>query len=361
MTDSTLNRFISSGTNAERLAFTPNPPTPASGPDVMYIWLETDTDDFYGWDPTGAVWVQLNVPGTPASTTEVLTGTDTSKYVTPDALAALWEQGSDIASAATISVGEGGYFHVTGTTTITDIDFGTTKAGRAAKLVFDGILTLTHNATTLILPTGANITTAAGDTCLVVSEGGDNVRVTDYMRKDGTALVGGAGGGALELISEVVTSASQADVTFSSIATTWRDLEIVVRARGTGAATQVNLRVQFNGDTGANYSWSLLAGSGSAAASGSASGLTSIERLVDFPGASATANAAGTAHLIIGDYRGTTFFKNVVATVGARQATDKSGVGVGEWASTAAINAVKLFWNTGNFVDNSVVSLYGRM
>jgi hypothetical protein len=124
-----------------------------------------------------------------ATTTEVLTGTAaTNIAVTPDALAALWEQGSDIASGGTISVGEGGYFHVTGTTTITDIDFGTTKAGRRAKLVFDGILTLTHHSTTLILPTGANITTAAGDTCEVVSEGGDNVRVVNYQRKDGTAL-----------------------------------------------------------------------------------------------------------------------------------------------------------------------------
>jgi hypothetical protein len=143
-------------------------------------------------DGTGAYTVPAGTFAA-ASTTEVLTGTDTAKGVTPDALAALWEQGSDIASAGTISVGEGGYFHITGTTTITDIDFGTTKAGRTVNFVFDGALLLTHNATTLILPTGANITTAAGDTCMVVSEGGDNVRVIDYQRKDGTALVGGGG------------------------------------------------------------------------------------------------------------------------------------------------------------------------
>ena len=32
-----------------------------------------------------------------ASTTDVLTGTNTDKPVTPDALAALWERGSDVA------------------------------------------------------------------------------------------------------------------------------------------------------------------------------------------------------------------------------------------------------------------------
>lgn len=124
-----------------------------------------------------------------ATTTEQITGTDATRAATPDSIAALWEKGSDIASATTISIGEGGFFHVTGTTAITDIDFATDKAGRAAWLIFDGALTLTHNATTLILPTGANITTAAGDAAFVVSEdGSDNVRVPIYARKSGAAL-----------------------------------------------------------------------------------------------------------------------------------------------------------------------------
>lgn len=120
-----------------------------------------------------------------ASTTEVLTGTDSAKAVTADALAALWEQGSDIASAGTISVGEGGYFNVTGTTTITDIDFATDKTGRRVWLKFAGALTLTHNSTTLILPGGASITTAAGDTAEFVSEGSDNVRCVSYTKASG--------------------------------------------------------------------------------------------------------------------------------------------------------------------------------
>ena len=54
-----------------------------------------------------------------ATANEVLTGTEGEKLVTPAALAALWEKGSNIASSGTISIGEGGIFHVTGTTTIT--------------------------------------------------------------------------------------------------------------------------------------------------------------------------------------------------------------------------------------------------
>lgn len=103
----------------------------------------------------------------------------------------LYKKGANVASAGTVTFSDGGYFHVTGTTTITDVDFGTPGTpvdGRSAIVVFDGILTLTHNATTLILPTGANITTAAGDTARFVQDSGDNVKCVWYMRANGTAL-----------------------------------------------------------------------------------------------------------------------------------------------------------------------------
>jgi len=138
---------------------------------------------------TGTTIDAASGSGTAASTTEQLTGTDTTKFATADSVAALWEQGSDVASAGTISLGEGGYFNITGTTTITDIDFGTDKAGRRAWVKFAGVLTLTHNATTLILPGGTNITTAAGDTAEFISEGTDNVRCVSYQRASGKALV----------------------------------------------------------------------------------------------------------------------------------------------------------------------------
>jgi hypothetical protein len=125
----------------------------------------------------------------PATTTEVLTGTATNKDVTPDALAALWEKGTTVASAATISLGEGGFFHISGTTTITDIDFATAKDGRTAWVVFDASLILTHNATTLHLPGDANIVTAAGDTACFVQDAADNVVCVAYNRANGAAVV----------------------------------------------------------------------------------------------------------------------------------------------------------------------------
>jgi hypothetical protein len=145
----------------------------------------------------GASWYVLEhnliaaVTAAIASTTEQLTGTENAKLSTPDTVAALWEQGADVASAANISLGEGGYFNVTGVTGITDIDFATDKAGRKAWVKFAAALTLTHSAT-LILPTAANIVTAAGDTACFISEGADVVRCVSYQRANGQALSGSA-------------------------------------------------------------------------------------------------------------------------------------------------------------------------
>lgn len=102
-------------------------------------------------------------------------------------------KGADIASAATtnIAAATGNFVHVTGTTTITAL--GTIQAGTRREVRFAGALVLTHNATSLILPTGANITTAANDCATFISEGSGNWRCVKYERADGTSLAGTPG------------------------------------------------------------------------------------------------------------------------------------------------------------------------
>ena len=70
---------------------------------------------------------------------------------------------SDMATTAAECV------NITGTTTITS--FGTVKAGVSKLIRFAGALQLTHNATSFILPGGANITTVAGDTAIFITPG----------------------------------------------------------------------------------------------------------------------------------------------------------------------------------------------
>lgn len=97
----------------------------------------------------------------------------------------------DVASATTTDIGAAAsnYVRITGTTTITGL--GTVASGTRRHVLFAGILTFTHNATSLILPTGANITTAAGDTALMISEGSGNWRCQHYTRASGVPLATG--------------------------------------------------------------------------------------------------------------------------------------------------------------------------
>lgn len=81
--------------------------------------------------------------------------------------------GTAIASATTTTIGTKGLgdtIHITGVATITSL--GVSNNGTRRTLVFDGALILTHNATSLILPGGVNITTVAGDSAEVVCENG---------------------------------------------------------------------------------------------------------------------------------------------------------------------------------------------
>lgn len=96
--------------------------------------------------------------------------------------------GSNIASASNLhlELATGDLVHITGTTTVTAL--GTVMAGREMCLIFDGILTFTHNATTLILPAAANITTEANASAIMRSLGSGNWICVNY-----SAGAGGSG------------------------------------------------------------------------------------------------------------------------------------------------------------------------
>ena len=168
-------------------------------------------------------------------------------------------KGADIASASALTLGtDGNYFDVTGTTTITSI--GTTGSiGTVVKLHFDGILTLTHNATSLVLPSGANIVTAVGDEAEFIEESVGSFRCTSYVKADGTSIVS-EGGGAMQFVAEVVASNASTVIIAPPFDNTY-DRYIITSSDATPSANNCNiaLRVQINGSTqSANYSYSTL-------------------------------------------------------------------------------------------------------
>lgn len=104
----------------------------------------------------------------------------------------LLARGTALASAATTDIGaaDSDYIEISGTTGITSL--GTTTTRNHVWVKFQGALTLTHNTTSLILPTGANITTAAGDKAEFVRISGGNWQCLNYERASGSPLAAAA-------------------------------------------------------------------------------------------------------------------------------------------------------------------------
>lgn len=96
-------------------------------------------------------------------------------------------QGADIASAGTINLttATGNWVNVTGTTTITAVTLG---QGMLRMVRFTGILTLTNGAS-LVLPGGANITTAAGDWAMFVGAAAGVVYCSIFQKINGAPVV----------------------------------------------------------------------------------------------------------------------------------------------------------------------------
>lgn len=97
-----------------------------------------------------------------------------------------------IASAGTTNIGGAASTAVliSGTTGISS--FGV--VANCIRLVrFAGVLTLTHNGTSLILPGGMNIATAANDMAIFKSDGSGNWRCYHYLRATGQTVISSNG------------------------------------------------------------------------------------------------------------------------------------------------------------------------
>lgn len=93
-----------------------------------------------------------------------------------------------LASAATVNIGAAGTGNISITGTASILAFDTVAEGTLRWIVFAGALVLTHNVTSLQLPTAANITTATGDAALMKSLGGGNWKCLAFERASGLSL-----------------------------------------------------------------------------------------------------------------------------------------------------------------------------
>jgi hypothetical protein len=144
-------------------------------------------------------------------------------------------------------------------------------------------------------------------------------------------------------------------LTFSAIPGTYQHLQIRCAALDSSGAW---IKIRFNSDTGSNYSYHALYGSGSSAGSLSGASQTSMSLFGSANGTVATYPNVGVVDIL--DYIDTSKYKTVRVLAGA----DMNGAGgtvefsSGNWRSTSAVTSITIF-TSGSFASNSHFALYG--
>jgi hypothetical protein len=159
------------------------------------------------------------------------------------------------------------------------------------------------------------------------------------------------------IASTTVGSGGVANVTFSSIPSTYTHLQLRYTIRNEAASDTVLLN--FNNDsTNANYAKHQLRGSGSAS---SAVGQASVvPELPTAPYLGITANVYNATVVDILDYANT----NKNTTLRSLGGYDANGSGwiwltSGLWMNTAAVSTIKIYAESGDIAEYSSFALYG--
>lgn len=172
--------------------------------------------------------------------------------------------------------------------------------------------------------------------------------------------VGGALATNFDSIATASGTGSSNTISFTSISSAYKHLQIRYIARSTFAGTSINLLYTLNNDTtAANYPWHALRGDGASASS--INGLT-LNLLINegFTGSTAGTGQMGVGVIDFLDYANTNKNKTQRALGGqdrngAGQVTFQSSL----WLNTAAINRIDLIAQSGNFTTDSHFALYG--
>ena len=151
-----------------------------------------------------------------------------------------------------------------------------------------------------------------------------------------------------EPIATTTLSSTASDVSFTSISGSYTDLVLIATIKATST---FNVRMQFNSDTGSNYSFTYVLGDGSGTESGRSSNAVSLDT------GGVNTDKFGVLTYSIQNYSNSTTYKTVVNR--SSEASKFTAAYVGLWRSTSAITTIKLFPTTSTFASGSTFTLYG--
>ena len=170
--------------------------------------------------------------------------------------------------------------------------------------------------------------------------------------------------GAYDALATVtVPSGGVASITFAGIPTGYKHLQIRLLAQTNRAVFVDSLQLNFNSDTGSNYSWHTVQGDGS---SPSALGFATqtYARIGDgtIGGATGSGGQFGAGVIDILDYVSTNKNKTIRGLIGVDEnGAGRIALGSGLWQnSSTAISSINITPQAGTlFLQNSSFSLYG--
>lgn len=171
-----------------------------------------------------------------------------------------------------------------------------------------------------------------------------------------------AGGDVVLIERQTVGGGGAASFDFTGIAGTYSGLMLDWQARSDTNATSTGTMLTYNGDGGANYSYSYYQENNGGGSPGTLVGQTNTGA-GSMAAATSAAGGSGWGRIVIPAYAGTTFYKGHTCQYGF--VTSDAGAGfwagwmVGRWLSTAAITRVTIAPTAGSLVSGSVCSLYG--
>jgi hypothetical protein len=155
-----------------------------------------------------------------------------------------------------------------------------------------------------------------------------------------------------------VGSGGAANIEFTSIPGTYTDLSLLCTLRLTSGGIEA-VDFTFNNDTGANYSWRYIQGSGSAVNSASGSAANAFTEAMVTNGSTSTASTFSNSCLYIPNYAGSNNKSFSLDTVEEENATAAyMRLEAGLWSNSAAITSIKIY-GSANFAQYSTATLYG--
>ena len=162
-----------------------------------------------------------------------------------------------------------------------------------------------------------------------------------------------------ESIATAVGTGSSPTITFSSIPSTYKHLQLRILGRTDNASTGTLVEAYVNGDTGQNYAFHRLQADGSTASANGAGSQFSIQALIRATGASAAANIMTASIIDLYDYTSTSKAKTFRSFYGFDfNGSGNIYLGSGLWTSTSAVTSLT-FTAVANWTTTSTFALYG--